>query len=278
MSSLAPSRLAMIVASVAAMACAKEKPVEQPAVPAPPAAPNVVHVETADYTFKAPDSIPSGVTTFHMMNGGKEAHHMILMKAPLAMVQKMDPTKPPPPDLVMAGGPNAALPGGTAEATMDLAPGEYTLVCFIPGPDGKPHMLKGMTRALTVTQGTSTAVLPTPDMMVKLTDYTFDMPDTVAAGHHVIRFDNAGPQMHEVVFVKLDAGKVAADFPKWAMKMQGPPPGTPVNGVGTMTVGQSNTVQVDLTPGNYALICFVEDAKDHKPHFTHGMVKTITVK
>jgi hypothetical protein len=30
----------------------------------PPAAPNVVHVEAADYSFKAPDSLPSGVTTF----------------------------------------------------------------------------------------------------------------------------------------------------------------------------------------------------------------------
>jgi hypothetical protein len=237
----------------------------------------VVHVEAADYSFKGPDSIPSGVTTFHMMNGGKEAHQMILIKAPFAAMQKMDPNAAPPPDMVSLGGPNAAMPGGTAEVTVDLAPGEYTMLCFIPSADGKPHMTKGMMKALTVTSGTSTAVMPTPDMTVKLSDYTFDMPDTVKAGHHVIRVENSGPQQHEMVFVKLDAGKKGMDFVKWTNGMKGPPPGSPINGVGGLTVGQSNTIQVDLTPGTYALICFVGDVKDKKPHFMHGMVKNITV-
>jgi len=227
--------------------------------------------------FKAPDSIPSGVTTFHMMNGGKEAHQMILIKAPFAAMQKMDPNAPPPADMVSVGGPNAAMPGGNAEVTVDLAPGEYTMLCFIPGTDGKPHMMKGMMKALTVTQGSSTAALPTPDMTGKLADYSFDMPDTVKAGHHVIRVENSGPQQHEMVFVKLDAGKKGMDFVKWTDGMKGPPPGSPVNGAGGLTVGQSNTIQVDLTPGTYALVCFVGDVKDKKPHFMHGMVKNITV-
>lgn len=278
MRSLVSSRFAVVVAGVAALACAKEKPAEQAAVPAPPAAPNVVHVEAADYSFKVPDSLPSGVTTFHLMNGGKEIHQMVLIKAPMAAMQKMDPNAPPPADLVVAGGPNAAAPGGTAEATVDLAPGEYTLVCFVPAPDGKPHMMHGMMKGLTVTQGSSTAVLPTPDLTVKLTDYAYAVPDTIAAGHHVIRFENDGPQQHEAVFVKLEPGKTAEEFLKWAEKLQGPPPGAPINGAGPMTVGQSNTVQVDLVPGNYALVCFVGDSKDQKPHFMHGMVKKITVK
>lgn len=271
------SRLAVVVAGLAALACAKEKPVEQPPAPAPPAAPNVVHVEAADFSFKAPDSIPSGVTTFHMMNGGKEAHQMMLVKAPYAAMQKMDPNAPPPADMVSVGGPNAAMPGANAEVTLDLAPGDYTMLCFIPSPDGKMHMQKGMMKGLTVTQGTSTAVLPTPDMTVKLSDYSFDMPDTVKAGHHVIRVENSGPQQHEMVFVKLDAGKKGMDFVKWTNGMKGPPPGSLINGAGGLTVGQSNTIQVDLTPGTYALVCFVGDVKDKKPHFMHGMVKNITV-
>ncbi len=278
MRSLVSSRLAFVVAGIAALGCAKEKPAEQAAaVPAPPAAPNVVHVEAADYSFKAPDTIPSGVTTFHMMNGGKELHHMVLIKAPMAALQKMDPSAPPPPDVVIVGGPNAAAPGGTAEVTLDLAPGDYTMVCFVPSPDGKIHMLKGMLRGLTVTQGTSTAVLPTPDITIKLSDYSYAVADTLPAGHHVIRYENDGPQIHEAVLIKLDAGKTAEDFLKWGAKPSGPPPASLMNGASPMTAGQSNTVQVDLVPGNYALVCFVEDAKDKKPHFMHGMVKKITV-
>jgi hypothetical protein len=274
---LVSSRLAVVVAGVAAIACAKEKPAEQAAVPAPPPPPNVVHVEAADFSFKAPDTIPSGVTTFHLMNGGKEIHQVVLIKMPLAAVQKMDPNATPPADLVMAGGPNAAAPGGIAAATVDLAPGEYTMVCLIPSPDGKAHILKGMTRALTVTQGSSTAVLPAPDLTIKLTDYAFGVADTIPGGHHVIRIENDGPQTHEMVFFKLEPGKTAQDFLKWGEKLNGPPPGGPIDGASPMTVGQNNTVAVDLAPGNYVLVCFVGDTTDKKPHFLHGMVKTITV-
>jgi uncharacterized cupredoxin-like copper-binding protein len=41
--------------------------------------------------------------------------------------------------------------------------------------------------------------------------------------------------------------------------------------------GMSGYFTADFAPGNYALICFVPDAKDGKPHFTHGMMQQITV-
>ena len=274
------SRFAVVLAGIAAVACTKaEKPADQAAVapPAAPAAPNVVHVEAADYSFTAPDSIPSGVTTFHMMNGGKEAHQVIIFKASIEDMKKMNPNGPAPADLVVVGGPNAAMPGGTAEATLDIAPGTYTMMCLIPSADGKPHAMKGMMRALTVTQGTSTAVMPTPDITAKLTDYAFEFSAPLTAGHHVIRIENAGPQNHEMVFIKLDSGKKIEEFAKWALSMKGPPPGAPINGGGVMSVGGVNTVQVDLTPGDYGVLCFVTDAKDKKPHLMHGMVKQITV-
>jgi hypothetical protein len=34
---------------------------------------------------------------------------------------------------------------------------------------------------------------------------------------------------------------------------------------------------VDLSPGDYALICFFPDATDWKAHFEHGMMKLIQV-
>jgi hypothetical protein len=34
---------------------------------------------------------------------------------------------------------------------------------------------------------------------------------------------------------------------------------------------------VELTPGNYALLCFLSDSKDGKPHLMHGMAKPVTV-
>jgi len=41
---------------------------------------------------------------------------------------------------------------------------------------------------------------------------------------------------------------------------------------------EENLLELSLTPGEYALICFVPDAKDGKAHFAHGMMSTFVVK
>jgi hypothetical protein len=60
-------------------------------------------------------------------------------------------------------------------------------------------------------------------------------------------------------------------------KMEGPPPGAPVGGTTPMARGEENFITLDLTPGEYGLICFVGDAKDGKPHSMHGMVTQFTI-
>src|SRR5437867_7890163 len=132
-------------------ACAKtEKTPPQAAAAAP-----TVHVVATEYAFQAPDSLPAGLTDFHLMNNGKEPHHLTLIRlAPgqtPADLAKMDPSKPMPEGMTMPGGPNFAAPGGTAEAMVDLQPGNYVMVCLIPASDGKPHLLHGMVHPLTVT-------------------------------------------------------------------------------------------------------------------------------
>lgn len=44
-----------------------------------------------------------------------------------------------------------------------------------------------------------------------------------------------------------------------------------------MTPGSNTYFDVDLTPGEYILICFVPDAKDGKPHVAHGMMQRVTI-
>ena len=267
----------LLLAALVLAACAKsEPPADQASVTATPAVPNMVHVTATDYAFQAPDTIASGVTTFHLMNQGKEVHHVVIIRLPLAEVQKMS-DGPPPADLVAIGGPNAAAPGGTAEATLDVAPGTYTLICLIPAADGMPHIAKGMARELIVTPGTSTAAMPAADITIKLTDYAFDITGPLTAGRHVVRIEDAGPQMHELVFVKLEPGKTVEQAVAWLEKPVGPPPSTIINGASPMTTGLAITTTVDLTPGDYGLICFVPDSKDGKPHLAHGMIKQVTV-
>jgi hypothetical protein len=261
-------------------ACAKrEKAPEQ----AQSAAPPTVHVVATDYAFQAPDTLPAGLTAFHLMNNGKELHHLVLIRLAAgqtpADLAKLDPAQPLPEGMVMVGGPNPANPGGgTAESIVELKPGNYVMACFIPAStDGKPHIMHGMVRPLTVTASQVESQAPTPDVTLKLSDYAFESTPALTGGHHVIRVENDGPQLHELVLVKLDAGKTVQDFLQWAEKLQGPPPGTPVPGVSLISKGEINFITLDLVPGEYGMFCFVQDSKDGKPHFMHGMVKQVTV-
>ena len=250
---------------------------------APPAAvaPPQVHVTATDYAFQAPDTLPAGLTSFHLMNDGKEVHHLVLLRLgegqTIADLQKMDPKAPMPANLVLIGGPNPATPQGVAEATVNLKPGKYAMFCLIPGPDGQPHLMKGMIRELTVTAAQTTVAEPAATDTLKLTDFAFNFGKPLTSGHHVLRVEDSGPQLHELVLVKLEPGKTVEQMVQWTEKMQGPPPGSFLGGVSPMSAGEASFVTLDLSPGEYGLICFLPDTKDMKPHFMHGMMKQINV-
>jgi hypothetical protein len=90
--------------------------------------------------------------------------------------------------------------------------------------------------------------------------------------------ENAGPQPHELVLLRLAPGKSVEDFGKWAMGgLKGPPPAMPLGGVGFLDNGGRGQFSADLTPGEYGLICFVPDAKDGRPHLAHGMMRQLKV-
>jgi hypothetical protein len=250
----------------------------------PPAArANVVRIVGEDFRFEGPDVIPAGLTEFRFLNKGPALHHMAVLKLEdgktiddlRAVMAK--PGGPPPAWVVEVGGPNAPAPGLESNATMVLAPGNYVLICFVD-LDGPPHFTKGMVKPLTVT-GTpaSTASLPATDVTATLFDYNFKFSAPLRAGTRTIRVHNAAKQHHEVELVQLAPGASLSDFMQWMQKMDGPPPGKPIGGVAGIDAGMSQSFTADFAPGKYALICFLPDAKDGKPHFMHGMVQEFTV-
>jgi hypothetical protein len=81
-----------------------------------------------------------------------------------------------------------------------------------------------------------------------------------------------------VVLVKLEPGKTAAEAVAWMEKMDGPPPMTLSGGVTGIDPGVEAQVALDLTAGEYALVCFLPDRGDGKPHVMHGMITQITVR
>jgi hypothetical protein len=250
---------------------------------------NVVTVTATDYAFQAPDTIAAGRTTFHLVNKGPDFHHLWLIKLEQGKTLKdlTEATKTPgplPKWAVDVGGPNSPMPGGENWATLDLEAGKYVMVCVIPAmKDGQPHFMKGMVKEVAVVarRGVEQAgktVAPATDVTMTLDDYDFRVSSPITAATKTIRMKNVAEQPHEAVIIKLNPGTTAQAFLEAMEKPQGPPPGALIGGITGIAKGRTVDIQTSFTPGDYALICFVPDAKDGKPHLAHGMVKQFSVK
>src|SRR5262249_20353482 len=147
-------------------------------------------------------------------------------------------------------GPNAPDPGASSNITLDLAAGNYAMLCFVDVPGGVPHAMKGMVKSLTVKPAAAGAVAvaaPTPDVTIELADFAFKPSAPLTAGKHVIKVTSAGPQVHEVEIVRFAPGKTLEDLGKWMKKPEGPPPANAIGGVSGMKPGMAPTFEVDLT-------------------------------
>ena len=51
-----------------------------------------------------------------------------------------------------------------------------------------------------------------------------------------------------------------------------------MGGVPDLDVGEAAQLRVELTPGNYLLICLVDDVPGHTPHYARGMVREFAVQ
>src|SRR5262249_28761833 len=238
-------------------------------------------VHAKDFAFVAPDSIPAGWTTFHLVNDGPNIHHLQIVRldsgktaSELAEAMK----KGPPRWAVPAGGANAPNPSGESNGTVNLAPGNYVMICVVDAPDHVMHAAKGMVHPFTVTPSAATGTEPAADVTVSLTDYAFAVTGALSAGHHTIKVENKGPQVHELELARFAPGKTMRDLAEWAGKLNGPPPVDFIGGVPGVIPSGGGSFTVDLTPGNYVLLCFFPDAKDNKPHVEHGMAKEFAVK
>lgn len=249
---------------------------------APP--PNIVTIIADHERFQAPDTVPAGLTTLHLVTRGAEMHQVALARIGGGhtfdeFLSAMRAPPPPPEWVAMAGGVNPPRPGGTADVTLALEPGRYALLCLVPGADGLPHVVKGMHKELVVVRTNARAAAePAATDTLTLGEDTFTSSALITAGRHVFRVVNTAPHPHEVTFVRLDPGKTADNMLRWLTHPVGTPPGEMLGGVFGMQPGQHAFVTVDFSPGEYLFFCSLLADADGRPYFTHGMVRQVTVR
>ncbi len=274
-----------------------------------PAEPYIVEVVARDYAFDAPDEVPSGWVTFRLGNEGKEHHFLLLSRLPEGKtVEDYGAEIGAPFDSVwhalqngmgkaeagallgqllpgwwtsvtQMGGPGLIAPGGIAEATVKLEPGNYVMECYVKTADGTFHVMLGMARALTVTDEASGAPAPAADLEITLSNDGMAIEGEAAAGEqtvavHYVEHPEIGLG-HDVHLVRLSDDTDLDEVVSWMdwMNVQGlrePAPAPFAGGVEEMPAGRTSYFTVNLTPGRWAWIA--ESSADK------GMVREFTVE
>lgn len=130
------------------------------------------HIELVEMDFVVPDSFSAGPQTWHVMTTGEQTHHLILSRVPDGTteddIMQLAGMMMGPPASPEAGASPMAEPALSFEdvqdvfytlplssgmfnvVEVDLEPGTYAMLCFLPDPSGTPHVMMGMVEIIVV--------------------------------------------------------------------------------------------------------------------------------
>jgi hypothetical protein len=245
--------IAPLVTALSVVACAPGEQGSQDRVP--PESTGVVEVTALGTTFVAPDSIPSGWTTFRFTNGSEMTHFALVERMPegqgiASQQREVAPVFQDGMDLLSAGdvdgamarfgdlpewfggivflgGPGLTGPGQTSEATVHLEPGTYLLECYVKtagifhsfNPDPTSY---GMVHELTVTDQVSGATEPTADLRLSISSQGgIEMEGVPTVGSQMVAVDYVDQTVHEnfvghdVHLVRLEEGVDVNALEEW---------------------------------------------------------------
>ncbi len=240
----------------------------------------VVDIKAGEFYFKAPDTIPAGLTTFRLEQVGmvvdrlragirgraaaadkgdatRGAHMLWVVRLEqgktAADYLRAEQSRIPTPWATHIGGPAFIFPPATTNATVDLEPGNYALVCHIGSARedrSRSHLLNGMIRALTVVAARGKpASAPEPDVHARITgEGVVEFLTPIIAGRQVIQVRNATARRGEFKFKRVPYGMTGKEA--LAGKPNGGE-GPPVGGLSSVPPGKTVTTTIDFEPGEY---------------------------
>lgn len=303
---LVPMLLAACAAPPAPVPAPLAAPAAAPAAMAP--APHVVEVTAEDYAFSAPAAIPSGWTTIRFANAGEEPHMVLVSRLPEGKtVDDYEAEMSVPfseawysvrdgratadealatlfgalpewfPLVQFVGGPGLVAPGRASEVTMNLAPGDYVLECYVKTEAGEIHYMDGMVRPITVLDTPSGALPPAADVRITLSNAGMAVDGDLTRGRRTIAVHAAqNPEVgfgHSLHLARLEPGTDVAEVVRWMnwFELDGlrhPAPARFVGGVHPMPTGHTAYFTADLEPGRYLAVSEATGAQGVLREFT----------
>lgn len=228
-------------------------------------------------TISVPKSIEGGVVEIELTNSAKGTHGAQLIGAtdghtPQEALEAGNAWgengKPLPEWVIPAGGVGSVPSGKTASVTQELPPGKYVVVDLDSDANAE----------LEVTGSSGAGELAGDGGTIEATEYEFSAAG-LEAGRSRVLFDNVGGEPHFVAAVGIKPGGTIADVRKAFRKENGRPPIDQSRSFNTAVIlgGAKQSVDVELEPGRYALLCFVPDRAGGPPHVVKGMISEAEV-
>lgn len=216
----------IIAFAVALSGCAGGDRDEQPSAP-----PYVVDLTVIGLAYDAPDVIPSGWTTFRLVNKSAMAHFALVERMPEAIGIKEQQEQIAPvfqegmnllnegkPDSAMAvfgglpewfhkiefrGGPGLTAPSHTSTTTVYLEPGTYLIECYVK-TNGIFHSYNsapstyGMVHQIIVSADSSKAPEPKADVRMLISNEGgIEVEGDLRPGEHTVAVHFVDQEVHE---------------------------------------------------------------------------------
>jgi hypothetical protein len=217
----------------------------------------VVDVRGDEYAYVMPERIEGGVVTMRFSNTGEELHEYALARLDEGKTRAdvdeylADPESPQggPPDWIEdIGGVPTLSQDEEVSITRTLESGTYVLLCFVPAPDGRPHIAHGMVRTFEVGEP-GEAALPEPDAIVTATDDGFELPE-LEAGRQMLELRNESAAPREFYLYSPNPGVTLAEVEAWGEGgFEGEPLATFLGAMQSIPPGTSVFLTVDLQAG-----------------------------
>lgn len=249
---------------------------------------NEISVKMSEYKFEVSGAMNAGLARLKISNTGAEQHEMAFapLKPGATTQQVVDAFQKSEEEAekFLAGPPERTpiflSPGRATETITDIfTPGSYALVCFLPAPDGMPHVAKGMFGTLEVKDSTPAPATIATDGEVGLKEYSITLPTKFSSGKGTFKVNNTGSENHNLVLIEVAPGKTRADVEKYFDALdseEGPPASEPpaffAGGTTTIKPGENAYLTLDLKSGTSYIALCVESTEDEKDHSDLGMI------
>jgi hypothetical protein len=253
---------------------------------------NTLSVKAGEYTYVLKGSPKAGWTQIDFDNAGVEDHMMAVfklkkgttaaqLKKALLSSDQSALEKISASDAGVSGTPGLLGPGQKTSVMTELTAGVYGLACFVPAPDGSPHVAHGMFKVFTVA-GKSNLKPPTDGVAeVTLHDGSITVPSGDAPKNVTLKITNEGTTPHSFDIVKVQDGKTLDDVKNYFDSFfsgtvpEGEAPGTIVGGVDSIAPGGIAYLSWSLPAGTYSYVSTDGDAPDDD--YSKGMHGEFTI-